>query len=102
MPEMHFVIRWPDGQPMRCYSPSLVVRDYLEVGRSYPVADFMERTRTLLNIASERVRAKYGFACSAAMDQLSQLEEHAATLPPAAPEADVTVVAFELPEGFGG
>ena len=35
MPEMHFVVRWPDGDQSRCYSPSLVVRDYLEVGRTY-------------------------------------------------------------------
>jgi uncharacterized repeat protein (TIGR04042 family) len=32
MPEMHFVVRWPDGAEMRCYSPSLVVREHLEVG----------------------------------------------------------------------
>ena len=95
MPVMHFLVRWPDGDEMRCYSPSLVVREYLEVGRSYPVADFLERSRTMLHIASERVRAKFGFACSAALDQLATLEERAATVDASRP---VTVVAFELPE----
>ena len=32
MPEMHFLVRWPDGKEQRCYSPSLIVRDHLEVG----------------------------------------------------------------------
>ena len=98
MPQMHFVVRWPDGSEMRCYSPSLVVREYLEVGRSYPVPDFLERSRTMLNIGSERVRAKYGYACSAAMDQLATIEEQAA----GQGAGEVTVVSFELPPGTGG
>ena len=97
MPEMHFTVRWPDGDDTRCYSPSLVVREYLEGGRSYPLPDFMERSRTMLNIGSERVRAKYGFACSAALDQLRALEERAGAY---ASEENVTVTAFELPDGF--
>ena len=31
----------------------------------------------MLNIGSERVRAKFGYACSAAMDQLALIEERA-------------------------
>ena len=96
MPEMHFVVRWPEGDEDRCYSPSLVVREYLEVGRSYPLADFVARSRSMLHIASERVKAKFGFYCSAAADQLEAIEKRAATSDPA---ACVTVVAFELPHG---
>jgi uncharacterized repeat protein (TIGR04042 family) len=98
MPEMHFVVRWPDGGEMRCYSPSLVVREYLEVGRAYALHDFMERSRNMLRIGSERVRAKYGYACSAAMDQLEELEVRANSC---APEGEVTITAFELPVGAG-
>jgi len=97
MPEMHFTVRWPDGDDMRCYSPSLVVREHLEVGRAYPLSDFIERSRTMLHIGSERVRAKFGYACSAALDQLQELESRAVRY---APEQLVTVTAFELPEGF--
>ena len=96
MPEMHFTLRWPDGADMRCYSPSLVVREYLQVGRSYPLIEFVERSRTMLNIGSERVRAKYGYACSAAMDQLHEIEERAAGY---LAEQEVTVTGFELPDG---
>jgi uncharacterized repeat protein (TIGR04042 family) len=77
MPEMHFVVRWPDATTSDCYSPSLVVKEYLEVGKSYTVADFLERSRTALNIGSERVREKFGYACSSAMDQLGRIEQEA-------------------------
>jgi uncharacterized repeat protein (TIGR04042 family) len=98
MPAMHFIVRWPDGGEMRCYSPSLVVREFLEVGRSYPLPDFMQRSRTMLNIGSERVRAKFGYACSAAMDQLAEIESRAAEHDQA---SSVTVTGFELPDGVG-
>lgn len=77
MPEMRFTVRWPDDTVTDCYSPSLVIREHMDVGDSYPVADFVARSREALNIASERVRAKYGFACSSALDQLRRIEEMA-------------------------
>ncbi len=98
MPEMHFVVRWPDGVETRCYSPSLVVREYLEVGAVYSLADFLARSRTMLNIGSDRVRAKYGYACTGALDQLAAIEERAAAFA-SDREGGITVVAFELPAG---
>lgn len=92
MPEMHFHVRWPDGRREACYSPSLVVKDFLTPGESYAVEDFVEKTRTALNIASERVREKYGFACLSAMDQLSRIEA-AAKLQPS--DGRVMVETFE-------
>jgi uncharacterized repeat protein (TIGR04042 family) len=94
MPEMRFLIRWPDGRAESCYSPSLVVKDYLAPGETYPLADFLKRSRAMLNIASERVRAKYGFACSSAMDQLARIETAAEAFSHL-PDARVTVDAFE-------
>jgi uncharacterized repeat protein (TIGR04042 family) len=95
MPEVHFVVRWPDRSEERCYSPSRVVRQYLELGRSYPIDDFLRRSREMLTIASERVMAKYGFGCSGAMDQLGAIESRASRYEP----SDlVTVVRFEPPE----
>jgi uncharacterized repeat protein (TIGR04042 family) len=74
MPEMRFVIRWPDGKRESCYSPSLVIKDFLREGESYPVLDFLQRSREALEIASERVRAKYGHACALALGQLARIE----------------------------
>lgn len=81
MPEVHFTIRWPDGSEERCYSPSTAIHQYLEAGASYPLPDFLDRARAGLNRASERVAARYGYLCSSAMDQLSQLELRAAGQP---------------------
>jgi uncharacterized repeat protein (TIGR04042 family) len=94
MPEMRFFIRWPDGTAETCYSPSLVIKDYFSVGESYPLADFLARSRAALNIANERVRAKYGFACSQAIAQLARIESAAVAFGDDA-DARVTVDAFE-------
>ena len=92
MPAMHFHLRWPDASETRCYSPSLVIKDYFAPGTSYPLPDFMARSREALNIASDRVREKFGFACSMAMDQLAQIE---ATAERFEPGSSVEVLAFE-------
>jgi uncharacterized repeat protein (TIGR04042 family) len=94
VPEMRFHIRWPDGVAERCYSPSLVIKDFFSPGQTYLLADFVERSRTALNIASERVKAKYGFACSSAMDQLARIEIAAKAFSHL-PDARVSVDAFE-------
>jgi uncharacterized repeat protein (TIGR04042 family) len=78
MPEMRFVVRWPDGGRESCYSPSLVIKDFLREGESYSVTDFLQRSRQALQIASERVEAKFGFPCSLALGQLARIEAKAA------------------------
>lgn len=65
MPEMTFTVRWPDGSVEDCYSPSLVMHDHLTEGETYAVEDFVRRTEIALAQASERVRARFGFACTA-------------------------------------
>lgn len=94
MPEMLFHIRWPDGATEQCYSPSLVIKDHLAVGEAYPVPDFMARSRTALTIASDRVREKYGFACSRALGQLARLEAAAGRFGKDA-DGTVTVLSFQ-------
>ncbi|MBE9028822.1 MSMEG_0570 family nitrogen starvation response protein [filamentous cyanobacterium LEGE 11480] len=77
MPEIRFKIEWPDGQQETCYSPSLIVQEYFEPGATYTLTDFVERSRTALNIASDRVKAKYGRPCGLAIGQLQTLESRA-------------------------
>ena len=74
MPEMRFIVEWPNGREEACYSPSLVVRDYLNENVEYALSDFLERSRAALLIASDRVKAKYGHACSLALNQLQRIE----------------------------
>lgn len=59
MPEMRFVVGWPDGHKETCDSPSLVIRDFLTEGESYSIRDFLDRSRKALTIASDRVEEKY-------------------------------------------
>jgi uncharacterized repeat protein (TIGR04042 family) len=94
VPEMRFSIRWPDGAVERCYSPSRAIQEFLAPGQSYPLADFVERSRAALNIAGDRVEAKYGYRCSRAAAQLKRIEAVAKTFADL-PEARVTVDAFE-------
>jgi uncharacterized repeat protein (TIGR04042 family) len=82
MPEMSVVVRWPDGREQDCYSPSLVMHDHLEEGAQYTVADFERRATHALAIASDRVRAKYGFACTSAAATVEQVARSAAAYPP--------------------
>ncbi|MEU9878581.1 MSMEG_0570 family nitrogen starvation response protein [Streptomyces phaeochromogenes] len=79
MPEMYFHVRWPDGVTQRCYSPSTVVEDYFTPGDEYELAEFVERSRTALVLAGERVKEKFGFFCTGASDQLAQIERIAAS-----------------------
>lgn len=91
MPEMTFTVRWPDGAVDDCYSPSLVMHDHLDVGADYTVGDFIERSSTALGIASDRVRARYGFACSSSAATLEQIRRTAAAHP-----ADATVSVLRM------
>lgn len=93
MPEMQFTIRWPDGNESACYSPSLVIEEHLAVGQSYPLDDFVRRSTEALGIASERVRARFGYACSRALGQIDSIRERAGTQG-GAPDAAVAVLRF--------
>ena len=94
MPEIHFRVRWPDDSELRCYAPSLVIRDYFAPGQTVPLPTFMSQVSEALNIASERVREKYGFACSSALGQLQQLEDYAERFDGKA-DAQVHIIKFE-------
>lgn len=77
MPEMHFDIHWPDGTRSCCYSPSSVIERYFAPGQRYSLEEFLRRAREALTIASERVRDKYGYYCTAAAAQLDDIEASA-------------------------
>ncbi|MEL7351637.1 MAG: MSMEG_0570 family nitrogen starvation response protein [Cyanobacteria bacterium P01_A01_bin.116] len=97
MPEINFKIQWPDGQQDLCYSPSLIVKEYFEPGKSYTVSEFLSRSRESLQIASDRVQKKYGFPCSRALGQLQKIETTAQTYTSENQSEDglVTVLQFE-------
>lgn len=93
MPVIYFRVRWPDQTESNCYSPSSVVTDYFAEGQDYPLDEFMKRARLALSEASERVRAKYGYACTAAMAELEAMESTAQRWQ-ADPGASVRLIGF--------
>jgi uncharacterized repeat protein (TIGR04042 family) len=70
MPVVRFDVMWPDATVMKCQSPSTVIRNFLHEGQLVSLPEFLKISELGLITASERVREKYGFACSAAIDQL--------------------------------
>ena len=94
MPAMHYRLRWPDASVSTCYSPSLVIKDFFEPGTAYALPDFLQRVREATQIASDRVAAKFGFACSRAADQLADIESKAARFADQ-PLARIEMLSFE-------
>ena len=74
MPETPFEVRWPDGARESCWSPSTVIHEHLAAGERLTVEEFLERTRAGLSAASERVRERYGFGCTASAAELERIE----------------------------
>jgi len=74
MPAVHYTVELPDGTERHCYSPSTIIHEHFKAGDVMPLREFISRSRTALNAASDRVRQRFGFACSSAMDQLGEIE----------------------------
>lgn len=74
MPEVVIQIRWPDGVVQRGVSPSRAIERSLVQGGRYPREELMRRLRDGLAAASDRVRERYGMACTAASQQLAEFE----------------------------
>ena len=98
MPELLFDVRWPDGQTETYYSPSTTLTEHVSSGHSYELPEFLERARAAMHHASERVRARYGYTCSSALDTLARIEEKAARLGEQSGAARVEVTAIRRGE----
>jgi len=78
MPEVSFTIRWPDGTSQLGRSPSRAITELITEGAVYPCREFVRRARDGLDAASDRVRERYGFACTATAEQLDAIQVGAA------------------------
>lgn len=83
VPEVHLRIRWPDGRATPLYSPSTVILETLPPGRQLTVAELRRLGREALRQASERVRQRYGFACTRADEEERRLLQTADGFDPA-------------------
>ncbi|PHM38693.1 hypothetical protein Xmau_03403 [Xenorhabdus mauleonii] len=91
MPSVNFTVKWPNGEQVQYYSPSTVIYEYLSINESYPSTLFLHQIEEGLHAASERVRIRYGFTCSSAMDNLALIKHQAKRLE-ITPEDQITVI----------
>ena len=82
MPEVLLTLEWPDGRTTPLYSPTTVILEYLRPGQTLPVRELRQRGSEALQLASERVRARYGFACTRADEEERRLLDTAAAYEP--------------------
>jgi uncharacterized repeat protein (TIGR04042 family) len=68
MPEVHFTIRWPDENVTTHYSPSTIVHNYFQSDDSLTVEELVDKSVKALEHASNRVRERYGYACTRASE----------------------------------
>lgn len=78
MPEVMLQLCWPDGEASQFYSPSTVVYQFLKPGETLTVAELEQRGLSALLEASERVRARYGFACTRTDEEAVKLQKRLA------------------------
>ena len=76
MPVTNFQIQWPNGEIRTCFSPSSIVREHFKAGDTFPVGDFVKRSRRALLEADERVAAKFGYGCGHAASEIKEIEAH--------------------------
>ena len=80
MPAVKFEVLWPDEETCLYYCPSTVIHQYLQEKKVYPLEDFLSRSDQGLLSASERVKEKFGYYCSAASDTLTRIHNKASLL----------------------
>jgi uncharacterized repeat protein (TIGR04042 family) len=78
MPEVVLELRWPDGEASSFYSPSTVVYEFLKPGDRLSIAELEQKGLAALSEASERVRARYGFACTRTDEEALKLRKRVA------------------------
>lgn len=78
MPEVMLQICWPDGEASPFYSPSTVVYQFLKPGEKLTIAELEQKGLSALQEASERVRARYGFACTRTDEEAVKLQKRLA------------------------
>lgn len=81
MPEVDVMLRWPGGERQHLVSPSRTITGAVMAGAAYPVDEFARRATVALEAGSERVRQRYGFACSAAAATAAEVQRRAACAP---------------------
>ncbi len=95
MPAVNFTVNWPDGDVVNYYCPSSIIYEHLSAGQSFELGDFATISKRLLEQASERVREKFGFYCSAASGEQQKIATKLKTLNGKNIQGRVKILALE-------
>ena len=90
MAEVELAIRWADGHVQRGFSPSRAIERWLVERAVYPRDELARRVRHGLAEASDRVRERYGHACTVAAALTEELLD-GAVAHGGSPDAPATV-----------
>lgn len=95
MPAVHFKVQWPDGEEASYYSPSTIIYKYFQAGKSYSQNHFNTKVMAALDEASERVKNKFGYYCSAAQAEQHALQKKLSELHAKNITGDITLCEFK-------
>ncbi|WP_158972697.1 MSMEG_0570 family nitrogen starvation response protein [Paraglaciecola sp. L3A3] len=95
MPAVNFTVNWPDGEIVEYYSPSTIIHNFLEKGIEYDLDIFKQEVDKALTAASERVKASFGFYCSAASGEQSKIQNKYTQLINTHKDGKVSVTSFK-------
>ena len=73
MPITYVHIELPDQTKDQIYSPSSVIKEYFNPGEDLTVSKFLTTCNEGLQEASERVRQKFGYACTSAIAESQRI-----------------------------
>jgi len=74
MPVTYIHIEWPDHTADRVVSPSRVIKKYFRPEEYLSIEMFSATCTKALDEASERVRQKFGYACTAAKAESQRID----------------------------
>ncbi len=75
MPVTYVNIEWPNEETDEVYSPSSVIKEYFKPGETLTIEDFLNKCNQSLSLASERVRVKFGYACTSAISETERINK---------------------------
>lgn len=73
MPITYMNIEWPNKKDDQVYSPSSIIKTFFKPQEQLTVKQFKETCTQSLEEASERVRQKFGYACTSAMAEAKRI-----------------------------
>lgn len=80
MPSVRMDVRWPDDSVTSHTSPSTIIKNYFKEEESFDLPKFVEQAEAGFEHANQRVKERFGFACSQAAGELNEIKRVAGNM----------------------